>query len=268
MIHAMRDVQIPFLGCVLLIACAGKLFVRDGDPASAAGLHQRRSFVVGLALAEGTLGMALLGTPMGIVRLTTVVFFATATSVVGDLTRRGSEEGCGCFGGLSSTPAGQRELVRATLLTGAAIASAGVPRTGLEVLGAAGDWSMVLLATEFALLLALSPELAVAVERTRRSTPCELRDVPLPETHATLRASQAWRDYQGRLTSAEPSEVWRELCHRYLVYPAEIDDRPADVVFAVPTDGRRAAVRAGVVWDAACEQQDDDPGTQRVHSPA
>jgi hypothetical protein len=89
--------------------------------------------------------------------------------------------------------------------------AAGVPQTGLEVLGAATAWSVVLLATEFALLLALSPELAVAVERTRRSTPCELRDVPLVETHATLRSSRVWRDYEGRLTSAEPSEVWREL---------------------------------------------------------
>jgi methylamine utilization protein MauE len=268
MIHLLREVQVPFLGGVLLLACATKLVVRDGGPDPAATLPHPRSFVLCVALAEGTLGVALLVTPLGIVRLADVVFFATATSVVADLTRRGSEEGCGCFGGLSTTPAGRRGLARATLLMVAAIASAGVPQTGLEVLGAATAWSVVLIAAECALLLALSPELAVAVERTRQSTPCELRDVPLSETYATLYSSEAWREYEESLTSAEPSDVWRELCNRYVVYPARIDDRQVEVVFAVSVGGRRPYVRAGVVRDSVCEEQDGDSGSQWAHSPA
>jgi hypothetical protein len=268
MTDMLRDLQVPFLASVLLLACAAKLTVRENDPEPLVALHRRRPYVYGVALAEGVIGLALLVTPMGVVRVACVVFFASATWIVGDLARRGTDEGCGCFGGLSAAPAGRRGLVRAALLTALALWSAGVPDTGAAVLGRAGAGAVLLLAAETGLLLALSPELALAVERTRNSTPCELLDVTLAETYARLHASEVWRQHEDHVTSARPTETWRELCHRYVVFPARIEGRRAEVVFAVPIGGRRAQVRAGLVWDADCEDQDDDSGPRRVHSPA
>jgi hypothetical protein len=265
MIHMLRDAQIPFLASVLLLACVAKLAVRD-EPESPVPPHRRRPFALVVALAEGTIGVALMVTPVGIVRLACVVFFATATSIVGDLTRRGAGEGCGCFGGLSTAPVGGRGVIRAALLTAAAVASAGVPRTGAEVLGRAGAASVLLFAAETALLLALSPELAVAVERTRSTTPCELLDVPLKETYERLHASEAYRELEDSLSSAKPAEVWRELCHRYVVYPVRVCGRSGEAVFAVPIDGRRDQVRAALVWDQDPAREDDDSGPQRISS--
>jgi hypothetical protein len=266
MTEAVRELQIPFLASVLLLACAAKLTIRDPDPEGVP--HRGRPFVYGVAFAEGAIGIALLVTPMVLVRLACVVFFGTVTWIIGDLTRRGTDEGCGCFGGLSSAPAGRRGLARAALLTVAAVASAGVPETGAAVLGRAGAGAVLILAAETALLLVLSPEFALAVERSRKATPCELLDVPLEQTHARLRASEVWREYEDDLTSARPTDTWRELCVRYVVYPARIDGRAVEVVFAVPVDGRRQPVRAGLVWAGDHEEQDDDSGPRRVHTPA
>jgi hypothetical protein len=268
MIDMLRDLQIPLLASVLLLACAAKLTVREHDPEPVAALHRRRPFVYGVAVAEGVIGVALMVTPAGVVRLACVVFFASATWIIGDLARRGTDEGCGCFGGLSAAPAGRRGLARAAALTAMALASAGVPDTGAEILGRAGPWAVLLLAVETGLLLVLSPELALAVERTRSSTPCELLDVTLSDTYARLHASEAWREYEDQVASARPTETWRELCHRYVVFPARVEGKQVEVVFAVPIDARRARVRAGLVWDAGCEGQDDDSGPRRVHSTA
>lgn len=266
MINTMRDLQIPFLASVLLLACVAKLTVRSDDPEPLVALHHRRSFVYGVAAAEGVIGVALFVTPFGVVRLACVVFFASATWIIGDLARRGTDEGCGCFGDLSAAPAGRRGVVRAAFLTAMALVSAWAPETGAQVLGRAGAVAVLLLAAETGLLLALSPELALAFERTRATTPCELLDVPLDETYARLRASEAWREHEDQLRSARPVETWRELCHRYVVFPAQVEGKRAEVVFAVPIDGRRQGVRAGVVWETGCE--DDDSGPRRVHSQA
>jgi hypothetical protein len=268
MLDMLRDTQIPFLASVLILACTAKLTVREHDPAPLVALHRRRPYVYGVALAEGGIGVALMITPAGVVRAACVVFFASATWIIGDLARRGTDEGCGCFGGLSTAPAGRRGLARAALLTATALASAGATRTGVQVLAHAGAGTVLLLGAETGLLLVLSPELALAVERTRNSTPCELLDVPLAEMYERLHASEAWRVHEDHLTSARPIETWRELCHRYVVFPARIEGKWAEVVFAVPVDGRRAEVRAGLVWDSGCEGQDDDSGPRRVHTPA
>jgi hypothetical protein len=254
MIDVLREAQLPFLAVILLVASGAKLVSHE----------RRRSFTLVVAFAEGVLGAALLTTRLGVVRLASVVFFATATSVVAERIRRGADEGCGCFGALSDAPSGRRGVVRAALLTVGAIAAATAPGSGLEVLWTATPPLVAMLAAEVALFLALSPELAVAVERSRRHIPCELRDVPLTETYDTLRSSPAWRGNSGLLTSAEPSEVWRELCHRFVVYPAEIGGRPGDVVFAVPIGGRPRSVRVGFVVDQVDETR-EDPG--RLGSP-
>jgi hypothetical protein len=268
MSRLLLDLQIPVLATVLLLASLAKLAVRGEAPAPPVRPHRRPSFVYGLALAEGAIGVALLVTQLGIVRIACVVFFASATWVIADLKRRGADEGCSCFGGLSSAPAGRRGLARAALLTFVALVSAGVPGTGAHVLGRVGAGAVLVLVAETALLLALSPELTLIVERARNSTPCELLDVTVPETYARMYASQAWREFEDSLTSARPTEVWRELCHRFVVFPARVDGRAAEVVFAVPVDGRRSQVRAALAWESSRAEQDDDSGPRRVHSPA
>jgi hypothetical protein len=134
-----------------------------------------------------------------------------------------------------------------------------VPVSGLDVIWAATPQLVTVLAAEVALFLALSPELAAVTGR--RNVPCELRDVPLAETYGTLRASNAWRANAELLTRTEPSDVWRELCHRFVVYPAEIGGRPGDVVFAVPIGGRPRSVRVGIVVDQVDESREDPLGS-------
>src|SRR5262249_13610632 len=100
------ELQIPFLASVLILACVAKLTVRDdGAPVP---FHRQRPFVYAVALAEGAIGIALMVTPLCGVRVACVVFFASATWIIGDMTRRGKDEGCGCFGGLSAAPPGRR----------------------------------------------------------------------------------------------------------------------------------------------------------------
>lgn len=248
MIELLRNAQLVFLALILLAASGAKLLSRS-------------SFAVVVAVAEGVLGVALLTTRLGIVRLASVVFFATATSVVAERTRRGDPEGCGCFGTLSDAPSGRRGVVRAALMTACAVVATTVPVSGFEVLWAATPRFVTVLAAEVALFLALSPELAVVTGRSRRHVPCELRDVPLAETYGTLRASNAWRANAELLTHAEPSDVWRELCHRFVAYPAEIGGRPGEVVFAVPIGGRPRSVRVGIVVDQVDESREDRLGS-------
>jgi hypothetical protein len=263
MTDILRETQIPFLAVMLLLGSVAKAL--PGGP-MALMRHRRTSFTLALAAAEATLGILLLTTSLLVVRLASVVFFATATSVVADIVRRGSGETCGCFGRFSTAPARRLSVVRAAGLTGLAVLSAEVPKTGVQILGSAGGRSVALLAADCVAFLALSPELVAVVERRLHPVPCELRDVPLDATFATLRPSAAWREHAPSLTSGEPTDVWRELCHRYLAYPAEVDGRPVEVVFAVPVSGGPAAVRAGVVGGSGWARQDDDSGPQRVHT--
>jgi hypothetical protein len=47
--------------------------------------------------------------------------------------------------------------------------------------------------------------------------------------------------------SPTPADVWREMCWRYVVYPASYQGSPADVVFAVFLQPRRPAIHAVLV---------------------
>jgi hypothetical protein len=248
MIELLRNAQLPFLALILLTASGAKLVGRS-------------PFTLAVALAEGVLGIALLSTRLGIVRLASVVFFATATSVVAERARRGTAEGCGCFGTLSDAPSGRRGVVRAALMMVCAIAATAVPVSGFEVIWAATPQLVMVLAAEVALFLALSPELAAVTGRSRRHVPCELRNVPLAETYGTLRASNAWRANAELLTREEPSDVWRELCHRFVAYPARIGGRAGEVVFAIPIGGRPRSVRVGIVVDQVDESREDPLGS-------
>lgn len=248
--------QVPFLALVLLIAAISK--VATGGPL--AGTVRPRWMVLGVAAVECAVGVALLVTQLGAVRLAAAVLFLTTMLTVWEMMRRRSEAGCGCFGGFSTTAPGYRSLARAVLLAVLAGVSAGVPATGFDMLGSPAG---VLVAVELVLLVLLSPEPQEIVARRRVRLPCELRDVPLAETYATLRASDAWRTHQSHLTSDEPQEVWRELCHRFVVYPGLHEGRPVDIVFAVPLD---QGLTHAAISDPSTQHNDSDTGPQPVHA--
>ncbi|GAA0542423.1 MauE/DoxX family redox-associated membrane protein [Actinomadura livida] len=257
------------LAAVLLAACLAKLMVREqgveapdhvhGVPVPAAiarlsALRDSRGMTVGLGVGEGLLGLALLVTSHPSVRLATTVAFAAATWVVSELRVGRPDAGCGCFGGLSGRRVGRRSVLRAVLFTCAAIASLQAPHAGLDVLRNVEVLVGLVLAVEVALFAALSPELSALLGRRglppgqgRPVMPCERRRSPIEETYATLYDSAAWVEHENVVTSALPLDVWREGCWRFLVFPARVDDREMEVVFAVSTAERGRTVRAALV---------------------
>lgn len=260
MVETFQGTQVLLLSVVLITSCLSKLAIReplaprehDAAGHDAAGiavtLRDNRPMTVGLAVAEGALGVALLVTSHPSVRVVTVLGFASATWVVGELRARRPEGGCGCFGSLSTSRVGFRGFVRAALFTGSAIVTLGVHYTGLDVLRAGLGWAGLVLAVEVTVFLALSPELGVLLDHCRRATvPCELRTGALSETLARLHASAAWRRHEAELTVSDPMDVWRELCWRLLAYPARVDGREVEVIFAVSMDERHPAVRSAVI---------------------
>jgi hypothetical protein len=260
-----QNAQLLLLSGVLISACLAKLLVRapvaavsahvhgvpvPGRLGRATALRQSRRASVGLGLTEGALGLALLVSSHLSVRLATTVVFAAATWVVGELRVHRPDAGCGCFGGLSAKHVGRRSVLRAMLLTAVAVVSLPAPHTGLQaLLHGPADVVLVLL-IELAVFAALSPELAVLAGRARRLrpvVPCERRRSPLPETFARLRDSEAWTASENAITSAVPLDVWREACWRFIVFPARMEGRDAELVFAVSTAERGRTVRVASV---------------------
>lgn len=245
MIELFRAAQIPLLACVLLAGAVAKLTFRDSMPYPLVAAHRQRSVTVVIALIEGALGAALLVTRVDLVRYAAVIGFATATCVVAELARHRPEHGCGCFGSLSTTPVRYRAIIRAALLTAAASSTVGVPQPGFDVLRDPAAWFLVI--GELALLSVVSPEVEVAIGRIRQRIPCELREIPLQETYDALRASDAWRTYARILDTTEPTDVWRELCHRFVLFSGELEGRSVEVVFAVDHAGRHPAVTSALL---------------------
>jgi hypothetical protein len=96
-------------------------------------------------------------------------------------------------------------------------------------------------------LAVLSPEIGQAMLRLSHADPCELREVPVWRTLSTLQASASWRRYQRFLVTEAPTDVWREGCWRFVVFPGVLASRRVDVVFAVHLAGRGAQVRVGML---------------------
>jgi hypothetical protein len=266
MLDVLRDAQLPLLAAVLLAAGLSKLLLRGLDPPSDARpldlLRHHRGLTVVVALAEAGLGVALLVTPYPAVRVVTAIWFAVVTWIAVELRTHRPEAGCGCFGNLSTTRVGVRTIARPTLLTVAAIATIGVAVPGDEVLRLSLGWRGGALAMELAVLAVLSPEIGALVARRRLHVPCELRTVPLRETYATLHGSGAWKEYLPVITGAEPVEVWRELCWRFLVYAGSRDGREVEVVFAVSLEGaRHPGIRAAILDVRAGEDESDVEGS-------
>lgn len=260
---AIREVQIPLLAAMQLGACGTKLarVLRVGSISEAFGptalfpVRMRRPLVVGLCIAEFTLGLGLIltagrigaGSPATAVRLASGLLFIVATCALVELRASRPDVGCGCFGDFSTAPVSLRTLARSALLAVAALATVGLPPIEPPLSAADAARLVGILFVELLVIGALSPEIGEGLVRLGYSEPCELQVVPSQRTLAALRRSKQWRRYAMLMTSDEPADIWRELCWRYVVYPASYAGRPADLVFAVFLQYRRPAIRAALV---------------------
>lgn len=268
MLSALREVQIPLLAVLLIIAAVAKagqaVRVRGAawtSPTALFPLHLRRPLAIALCCTELLLGGGLLvtagpfgaGTPAITVRALTTLLLATGVGALHELRGRRPQAGCGCFGELSHAPVSWRVLARAALL---AVAALGTVTAGplRELAPLTQAWVLFgIVVAEVAVLAALSPEIGEVMVRLGYSEPCELRRIPVTRTLVTLRRSAQWRRYRRYLTDNEPSDVWREACWRYVVFPGIADSRVVDIVFAVYMHPRRPAIRAAIV-DSATDQ--------------
>jgi hypothetical protein len=199
MLTAIREVQILLLAAMLLGACLAKAcralrphaHPARSDPAGLFPAHLRRPIMILVFVAELGLGVVLIGTavkfgrswpalPATVVRTGTALFFLVAVGVLNEMRQRRPDSGCGCFGELSGTPIGLRTIARPGLLCASAVATLG---------------------------------------RLGYSEPCELRRMPVGRTMSALHASSQWRRYARQVSAGMPSDVWREGCWRFVVYP-------------------------------------------------
>jgi hypothetical protein len=199
---------------------------------------------IGLIVTAGRLGRGL---PATVVRTGVSLLFLIAVGALIELRERRPDAGCGCFGDLSVTPVGARTITRSTVLAVAAIVTLGAPPLQMPASGLAATLWVVTLVAEVLLLAVLSPELGEAMARLGYSEPCEVRRISVDRTLAALTGSAPWRRYAGLVTEAAPSDIWREGCWRYLLYPGESGDRRVDLVFAVSLRSRRPQVQVAVL---------------------
>jgi hypothetical protein len=265
-IMMIQEVQIPLLSALLLGGFATKIvkILRAGSveaglgPAALFQVRLRRPVAVAMCALELGLGVGLIATagpigsmaPAACVRLGTGLTFLVATCALIELRTARPELGCGCFGELSTSPVNWRTMTRSALLAVAALITLNMgpvqqPRAGWQ----AGTM-LAILAAELILIACLSPELGEALVRLGYSEPCELRVVPAERTLAALRRSKQWRRHADLIIADVPADAWRELCWRYLVFPARCGEREAEIVFGVFLRQRRPLIRAALI-DAA-----------------
>lgn len=283
MLPAIREVQIPLLAAILLGGCAAKVLqmMRAGSagehigPTALFPLHLRRPLAIVLCVVEGGLGLGLLVTafkfgernPADGIRLGTCLLFVVATCALIELRQSRPDVGCGCFGDFSTSPISGRTLARSALLAVAGLATVRLgpitwPRTAAGIFGL-----LAIFGAEVLLIGVLSPEVGEGLIRLGYSEPCELRNVPAARTLAVLRRSKYWRRYAGLITSEVPEDVWRELCWRFVVYPARYQDRQTEVVFAVFLQHRRPVVHVALVDSSTGAPLDRPAGKQRSRWP-
>lgn len=256
----MREVQAPLLAALLIGGGAAKarqaLRTRQvPGPTAMFPLRRRRPAAITLCATELLLGTALLltagavgsGAPALTARTATALLFGTAAAALYELRARRPGAGCGCFGEFSRTPVSWRVIVRAALLGAAALSSIGIPPLHMPDTAGQAWLTLAAVAAELAVLAALSPEIGQAMIRLSHADPCESREVPVWRTLSTLRASAPWRRYQPLLVTTAPSDLWREGCWRFVVFPGVLASRQVDVVFAVHLSGRTGPVRVGIL---------------------
>ena len=262
-LSAAREVQIPILAMLLIGACAAKArrAIRTHSidaaisPSVLFPLRLRKPVTLTMCASELAIGGGLVATagPLGqggpatAFRVLAALLFGTAVGALHEVRSRRPGIGCGCFGDLSDTPVSMRTLARSALLCVAAIASVGAPPLETPASAAQALWLLGTGGAELALIALLSPEVGEIMVRLGYAEPCEARRLPVSRTLTALRGSGAWRHYQPYLAASEPSDVWREGCWHFAVYPAVIAGTGKDVVFAVYLQARRPPVRAAIV---------------------
>jgi hypothetical protein len=263
-LQALGEFQIPLLAAMLLLGCGAKLrrVLRTGSideglgPTALFPMRLRRPLAIIVCAVEGGLGLGLILTAghcnwhselATTVRVGTGLFFLIGTAALIELRQARPDVGCGCFGDFSTAPVSARTLARSALLAAAAFGTIGLPPFTLPRARAVAYESLGAFCAELLLIAALSPEVGEALIRLGYSEPCEVRTVPAARTLTLLRRSKAWRRYADLITADLPVDVWRELCWRYVVYPASYLGEPAEIVFAVFLQQRRPAVHAALV---------------------
>jgi hypothetical protein len=261
-----REAQVPLLSAMLLGGCAAKSqrILRVGSvdaglgPTALFPVQLRRPVALVTCAVELACGVALIvtagrlgqGAPATAARLATSLLFLVATCALIELRSSHPDTGCGCFGDFSTSPVSARTLVRSALFAAAALATIGLPPLRAPHPGADAARLLGIFAVELAVIAALSPEVGEALVRLGYSEPCELRRLPAVRTLAALRRSSQWRRRAGLVTVEVPIDMWRELCWRYVVFPARAGDRDAEIVFAVYLRPHRPLIHAALV-DAA-----------------
>jgi hypothetical protein len=259
----LREAQVPLLALLLLGGSAAKLVrvLRVGTvdaglgPTALFPMPLRRRVAISISAIELGCGAALVITAVGVgqgapstaARLATSLVFIVATLALIELRSSHPATGCGCFGDLSTTPVSGRTLARSGLLAVAGMATITLPSLRLPQTGIGAFLVLAVIAVELAVIAALSPELGETLVRLGYSEPCELRRLPAGRTLSALRKSAQWRGRAHVITSDEPADMWRELCWRYVVFPARAHGRDAEAVFAVYLRPHRPLVHAALV---------------------
>jgi hypothetical protein len=258
-----REAQVPLLSAMLLGGCTAKLarVLRVGSldaglgPTALFPLRLRRPVAmvtcavelgcaIGLIVTAGRLGQGEVATA---VRLATSLMFLVATCALIELRTSRPGEGCGCFGDLSTSPVSGRTLTRSAFFAVAALATIGLPPLQAPHPSVDAARLLGIFAVEFLVIAALSPEVGEALVRLGYSEPCELRRLPAVRTLAALRRSAQWRRRAGLITAEMPVDMWRELCWRYVVFPARLGESDAEIVFAVYLRPHRPVIHAALV---------------------
>lgn len=262
-LQALACVQIPLIAALLLGACGAKLTratrtgsIDDGlGPTALFPMQVRRSLALLMCAIEGGLGLGLIvtafsfgrGVPATCFRVGAGLMFLVATCALIELRATRPDVGCGCFGDFSTAPVSGRTLARSALLAVAALSTIPLkPITAPSTTAEAGLLA-TLMAVELIVLGALSPELGEALIRLGYSEPCELREMSTERTMAALHRSKQWRRHSGLIATDTPTDIWRELCWRYVVFPASFGDQATEVVFAIFLSQRRPAIHAALV---------------------
>lgn len=267
MLTLLGDLQIPLLAALLLGGCLAKAakVVRTRTIAAGLGptalfpLKLRAPVAAFMCAAEFGLGIGLLatsstfgdGAPAGLIRLSTGLLFLVATFALLELRSVRPDVGCGCFGEFSQTPVTGRTIARSALLAVAALATMKLGPITLPRSPGQGVALVLILLAELAVLGYLSPEIRDVLVRIGYSAPCELRVVNPEQSLAALQRSSQWRRHSALLASDEPSDMWRELCWRYIAFPSKYAGKNAELVFAVRLEHRRSVVLAALVDTAS-----------------
>jgi hypothetical protein len=146
-----------------------------------------------------------------------------------------------------------RTLARSAFFAAAALATIGLPPLRAPHPGADAARLLGIFAIELVVIALLSPELGEALTRLGYSEPCELRRLPTVRTLAALRRSSQWRKRAWLITTEVPVDMWRELCWRYVVFPARLGDQAAEIIFAVYLRPHRPVISSALVDSATGE---------------